>query len=66
MFAAILCASSLLSSLAADCRLIPCYKLMTYASDSKVARKSADTAIINTEGGAIVYHRSYAFQWIRD
>jgi hypothetical protein len=27
---------------AADCRLIPCYKLIAYASDSKVARKSAD------------------------
>jgi hypothetical protein len=34
--------ASLVSSLAADCRLIPCYKLIAYASDSKVARKSAD------------------------
>jgi hypothetical protein len=42
MFASILLASSFVSNLAADCRLIPCYKLIANASDSKVARQSAD------------------------
>ena len=42
MFAAILLASSFVSNFAADRRLIPCYKLIAYASDSKVARQSAD------------------------
>ena len=42
MFAAILRASSFVSNFAAERRLIPCYKLIAYASDSKVARKSAD------------------------
>ena len=42
IFAAILLASSFVSNLAADRRLIPCYKLIAYASDCKVARQSAD------------------------
>jgi hypothetical protein len=42
MFAAILLASSFVSSLAADRRLISCYTLIAYASDSKGARQSAD------------------------
>jgi len=42
MFAAIRRASSFVSSLAADRRLIACYKRIAYASDSKVARQSAD------------------------
>jgi len=41
-FTAILRASSFVSNFAAERRLILCYKLIAYASDSKVARKSAD------------------------
>ena len=42
MLAAMRLASSLVSNFAADRRLIPCYKLIAYASDRKVARQSAD------------------------